>query len=86
MSDNTTPPAPTPQFTALNIFCSLYAPATQDNFSSSFTSLEIQRMVEKHTGIDIMLMELHEMMEQMKYEYVLWDNEFVWLVRKESAA
>lgn len=86
MSDNTTPPAPTPQFTALNIFCSLYAPAKQDNLTDTFSSLEIVRMIEKHTGIDLMLMELHEMMQQMHYEYLIRDDEFVWMVRKEAAA
>lgn len=43
-------------------------------------------MVEKHTGIDIMLMELHEMMLQMHYEYLMRDDEFVWMVRKEAEA
>ncbi|NNV57360.1 hypothetical protein [Limnovirga soli] len=86
MSENTTPPAPTPQLNALNVFCSLYAPASENNFTDTFTSLAIQHMVEKHTGIDLMLMELHEMMQQMHYEYLMIDDEFVWIVKRDEAA
>jgi hypothetical protein len=86
MSDNTTPPPPTPQMTALSIFCSLYAPATQQSFTDTFSSLEIVRMVEKHTGIDLILNELHEMMQQMQYQYLVVDDAFVWMVRKEAEA
>jgi hypothetical protein len=67
------------EFDALTVFCSKYEPATATNVTDYFSSLEIQQIVAKHTGVTLPLTELHNLLVQMKYNYQLEDDEFKWL-------
>lgn len=66
----------------LTVFNLLYSPATEDTYTDQFTSREIKKMVEDHLGVDIALAEIHNTMRDLKFIYIMQDNEFVWLVQK----
>lgn len=66
----------------LTVFNQLFIPATEDNYTDQFTSREIKKMVEDHLGLEIALSEIHNTMRDLKFNYIMQDNEFVWLVQK----
>jgi hypothetical protein len=71
------------EFDALAVFSSKYEPATTTNVTDYFSSLEIQQIVAKHTGVTLPLTELHNLLVQMKYNYQLEDDEFKWLTLQQ---
>lgn len=70
---------------ALNCFIDKYAPATLSTVTDYFSSKEIQNLIKKHTGSEIDLSELNEMLTDMNYQYVLQDGEFEWMVERIDA-
>lgn len=69
-------------YQALSIFCQKYEPASITTVTDYFTSREIKALVDDHTGTDISLLELHKLMIQLKFTYLMSDDEFRWLSRK----
>lgn len=67
----------------LAIFCNKYSPATAENATDKFSSQEIKRIIDHHTGDQVILKDLHDLMIKMGYQYELLDEEFVWLVIKD---
>jgi hypothetical protein len=69
-------------FQALSTFCNRYDPAGDETVTDYFSSKEIINIVSDHTGTSIPLKELYELLDQMKYKYILDDNTMMWMVRK----
>jgi hypothetical protein len=74
------------QFYTLAVFCSKYESATATNVTDYFSSLEIQKIVAKHTGVTLPLTQLHNLLVQMKYNYQLENDEFKWLTCSNKKA
>jgi hypothetical protein len=70
------------EFDTLSVFCDKYDPATPNDATDYFSSKEIQSIVQKHTGKNLDLTELHQLMLNLKYQYRLEEDEFKWLVKK----
>lgn len=75
-------PPQIPGMDALSAFCTLYDPAIEESTSDYFTTREIQSIIFNHTGIHMELMEIHQLLSEMKYSYKLDDHEFRWMVKK----
>ncbi|MCK9402908.1 MAG: hypothetical protein M0Q26_05885 [Chitinophagaceae bacterium] len=69
-------------YQALTVFSLKYDPAKTDKATDLFTSKEIQQIILKHTGVEIPLTELHNLLRDMHYEYELEGDEFKWLCVK----
>jgi hypothetical protein len=65
---------------AFEFFCNKFAPATKDTASDFFTTRFIQSIIYNHTGDNIDLMELNQLLKDMNYCYELIDGEFRWMV------
>jgi hypothetical protein len=70
------------QYQALSVFCQKYDPANTSTCTDKFSSMQIQSIVANHTGINIELGDLHNLMTEMKFIYELEDDQFVWLCQK----
>jgi hypothetical protein len=66
---------------ALTIFSMKYSPATIETVTDKFSSKEILNLLKSHLGETITLAELHNLLRDMKYDYIMSDNEFVWLCK-----
>lgn len=76
MEDNT--------YHILSVFSLRYNPATEQTATDFFSSKEIQSLINDHIGKNIPLDELHNIMRDLKYQYIMRDQQFVWLLQKET--
>ncbi len=65
-------------YQALSVFSIKYDPAKDTEVTDYFSSYEIQKIVFDHTGIMIDLTELHNLMIEMRYNYELQGDGFMW--------
>jgi hypothetical protein len=63
-------------------FTSKFTAATAVNYNQCFTSKEIQKIVQDHTGEPILQKDINEYLSQNNYVYDLVDDNFVWLCNK----
>ena len=69
---------------ALTVFTMKYSPATIKTVTDQFSSKEILRLLHSHLGKEIIsLAQLHDLLLELKYEFILNDNEFVWLCKTD---
>ena len=69
---------------ALTVFADQYVPATKETATDYFPSRQIQEMIFKHTGTCVEISEIFKLLTQMSYQYMLQDDEFVWMVRNDE--
>ncbi len=69
-------------YQALSTFIQRYDPSDVNSTTDFFSSKEIQTIVKNHTGVEIELGELHNLLVQMHYTYQLEEDEFRWMVKK----
>lgn len=72
------------QYDALSVFYNIYVPATKENMTDMFSTLEIQTLVKDHVGINLYESEICDLMTRMNYTYQLEEDKFMWLCRKEK--
>ena len=70
-------------YDVMAVFSMKYSPATVKTVTDKFTSKEILNLIISHTGKEIFIAEIFELMIQMRYEYEMSDSEFVWLCQKD---
>lgn len=70
-------------FHVLSVFSMKYSPADINEATDKFSSKEILNLLTSHLGEIITLQELHNLLREMKYDYIMSDNEFVWLCKKD---
>lgn len=68
----------------LLIFCNKYFPATSEKYTDTFTSKQIQYIIQSHCGDSITQQFINEELQKKGYEYELLDNEFTWLCIKNE--
>ncbi len=68
---------------ALSAFCTQYDPATKDTATDYFSSKEIQALIREHSGLEIDLQNLCELLQKMGYCSDLQGGKFMWLVKKD---
>lgn len=80
----TTPVAPAPEAKSdfLELFFAAYAPASPENVTDFFTTKEIKRLIQEHTGDHCSTGELYKKLKEAGFKDVLHDDELVWMAMK----
>lgn len=69
-------------FDILSVFTDKFLFATEETYTDTFSSKEINALLFSHFGDQLGTKELHASLTQKGYCYQLVDCEFVWLCRK----
>lgn len=65
-------------------FCNKYLPGTSEKYTATFTSKQIQHIVESHCGSHLPLQDINTYLQEKEYDYELMDGEFTWLCIKNE--